>query len=290
MKTIVFGGSGFIGSHVADTLSEAGHEVVIYDLKPSDYLQKSQKMIIGDILDKKLVVSSIKGCDYVYNFAGVSRLDDRKTNPQHTVEMNVIGNMNIMDGAIEAKARRFIYASSIYVYSQKGGFYRCSKQAAEIYIEEYQCRFGLDFTVMRYGTLYGTRADSGNSIYRYLKQALETGRITCTGSAEGVREYINVNDAARLSVDILSGEYLNQHVIITGHHAMKFKELVAMIGEMLGKEIEIEISKKKDPDHYDYIPYSFAPKIGKKLVNRYYLDMGQGLLECLHQIHTEAKN
>jgi len=289
MKSIVFGGSGFVGSHVADILSENGHEVVIYDLKPSAYLQKSQKMIIGDILNKGLVESSVKGCDYVYNFAGIADLDDNKTNPKDTVEMNVIGTINIIDGCLKAKVKRFIYASSIYVYSQKGGFYRCSKQSSEIYIEEYQRRFGLDFTIIRYGTLYGLRADTRNSVYRYLKQAVESGRITYTGSGEGVREYINVRDAARLSVDILDDKYRNQHIIITGHHSMKFRELVAMIKEIINKDIKMEVIEEKDPDHYDYIPYSFTPKIGKKLVSHYYLDMGQGLLECLYEICDDLK-
>jgi len=65
MKVVVFGGSGFLGSHVSDVLSDAGHEVVIYDRNPSDYLMENQKMIIGDILDEKQVKETVKGADYV---------------------------------------------------------------------------------------------------------------------------------------------------------------------------------------------------------------------------------
>jgi len=175
------------------------------------------------------------------------------------------------------------------VYSQKGGFYRCSKQASEVYVEEFQRRFGLDYTILRYGTLYGPRADERNSVHRYLKDAFDSGRLSCDGTGEEIREYINVRDAARLSVEILNDEYRNKHIIITGHHPMKFKDMLFMIREILGKKISIEFSNEENQDHYNITPYSFSPKIGQKLVSHYYLDMGQGLLECLHEIHEKDR-
>ena len=76
MKAIVFGGSGFIGSHVADELSKRGYETIIYDKVLSTYLQQGQEMIVGDILDIEKVKKAVKGCDYVYNFAGIADLDE----------------------------------------------------------------------------------------------------------------------------------------------------------------------------------------------------------------------
>jgi UDP-glucose 4-epimerase len=284
VKAIVFGGSGFLGSHVADCLTARGDTVTIFDVKPSPYLLPEQTMVVGDILDEEAVHAAITGQDVVYNFAGIADLDDATTKPKLTVQLNVQGNLNIMEGCLRTPVRRFVYASTIYVYSQKGGFYRCSKQAAEIYIEEYQRRYGLNFTILRYGTLYGPRADERNSIVRYLKQALEKGRIVCHGNGEELREYIHVSDAARLTVDILQGDYQNRHVIITGHYPMKFKEMLLMIREILGGSIIIEFTGEQNADHYALTPYSFVPKIGLKLVNHCYLDMGQGLLECLHEL------
>lgn len=285
MKAIVFGGSGFLGSHVADCLTARGYTVTIFDLNPSPYLLPEQTMVEGDILDEEAVHAAIAGQDVVYNFAGIADLDDATTKPKLTVQLNVQGNLNIMEGCLRTPVRRFVYASTIYVYSQKGGFYRCSKQAAEIYIEEYQRRYGLNFTILRYGTLYGPRADERNSIFRYLKQALEKRRIVCQGNGEELREYIHVSDAARLTVDILHEEYQNCHIIITGHYPMKFKEMLLMIGEILGGNIIIDFIGDESGDHYTLTPYSFVPKIGHKLVNHRYLDMGQGLLECLHEMY-----
>lgn len=285
MKAVVFGGSGFLGSHVADCLTERGYDVTIFDARPSRYLLPQQTMVVGDILDEPAVYAATHGQDFIYNFAGIADLDDATTKPKQTIQLNVQGNLNIMEGALRGRAQRFVYASTIYVYSQRGGFYRCSKQASEIYVEEYQRRFGLDFTILRYGTLYGPRADTRNSIYRYLKQALEQRRIRCHGDGEEVREYINVRDAARLTANILQEEYRNRHIIISGHNPMKARDMMAMIREMLGEDIIIEFSGERSTDHYALTPYSFAPKIGEKLVNHCYLDMGQGLLECLHEMH-----
>lgn len=287
MKVIVFGGSGFLGSHVADFLTEAGHAVTIFDIKPSPYLQSDQSTYVGDILNPEQVLDAVRGHDVVYNFAGLADLDDATTRPVDTIRLNIEGNANILEACRMTDVERFVYASTIYVYSDKGGFYRCSKQAAETYIEEMNRKCDLDFTILRYGTLYGPRADERNSIYRYLQEALENGCVVCSGSGEEMREYIDVRDAARLSVLILDDTYKNQHIIISGHHSMKFKEMILMIQEILGKKIKIEFSAKKNPDHYIYTPYSFTPKVGHKLVNHRYLDMGQGFLECLHEIYKK---
>jgi UDP-glucose 4-epimerase len=288
MKTIVFGGSGLIGSHVADRLTEVGYDVTIFDLKPSPYLLPGQEIIIGDILDKKAVLDAVKGCDYIYNFAGMADLEAATTEPLRTIEQNIVGTAILLEATLRSRAKRFIQASTIYVYSDTGGFYRCSKQSAELYIEEYNRKFGLEYTVLRFGTVYGPRADSKNSIYRYLKQALDDGRIDCGGTGDETREYIHVRDAARLSVDILADEYRNKQITITGHHPMRLKDMLYTIGEILGNRIQINFeASEKDTPHYNITPYSFIPKIGHKLVTHEYVDMGQGLLECISEIYDQ---
>lgn len=289
MKVVVFGGSGFIGGHVADVLTETGHKVRVFDINPSPYLKSDQEMVIGDILDEKGVNKVVEGCDYIYHFAGIADLDDATTKSIETVIKNIKGTAILLEAARKTKAKRFIFASTIYVYSDKGGFYRCSKQAAELYIEEYQKRFGLDYTILRYGTVYGPRADHRNSVYRYLKQALAEGRITGLGNGEEMRGYTHVKDVARLSVEILSNKHKNQHVIITGH-PMRFKDFLYTIKEILGNKIDIEFKAPHlDSAHYNLTPYSFTPKIGYKLTSNCSIDLGQGLLECLNEIHLKNK-
>ena len=65
MKIVFFGGSGFLGSHVCDKLSDAGHDVTIVDLRPSPYLRPDQKMVTGSLLDEDLVNTVVSGADAV---------------------------------------------------------------------------------------------------------------------------------------------------------------------------------------------------------------------------------
>jgi UDP-glucose 4-epimerase len=287
MNIVVFGGSGFLGSHVADALTAAGHAVTIYDLRASSYLQPNQKMIIGDILDEKLVKAVVQGQDVIFNFAGLADIDEAKSKPIETVQYNILGNVVLLEAARQEKIKRFVYASTIYVYSDSGSFYRCSKYACELYIETYQKQYGLNYTILRYGTLYGTRADIRNSVYRFVVEAMTSGRITYPGNGNEIREYINVLDAATASTEILDDEYINQQLIFTGHFPLKVNELFTMIKEILKKDIEIIYNppQSKDPmEHYTITPYTFMPKIGRKYVKHYYVDLGQGLLLCMQEI------
>jgi UDP-glucose 4-epimerase len=293
VNVIVFGGSGFLGSHVADALSEAGQKVIIYDLKGSEYLKPDQEMIVGDILDEQHINKVVKGVDVVFNFAGIADIDEASYKPVETVKYNILGNTIILEASKANKVKRFVFASTIYVYSDSGSFYRCSKSACELYIESYQKKFGLDYTILRYGTIYGCRADIRNSVYRFIYQALTEGKITYYGDGTEIREYINVVDAARNSTEILSDGFKNQNVIFTGHHPMKVSELFKMIKEMLNKDIIIEYKEpeSEDPEsHYTITPYKFIPKMGRKLVSHYYTDMGQGILLCMQEIHNQTQH
>lgn len=292
MKTIVFGGAGFLGSHVADALSEAGHTVVVYDTTPSPYLRPDQEGIVGNIMDADQVNAAIKGCDMVYNFAGIADIEVANARPLDTVRVNILGNTILLDAAIKEKVRRFVFASSLYIYSEAGAFYRSSKQACELLIENYRQAYGLPYTILRYGSLYGDRANDHNWVYRILREAVAEGRIIRYGDGEEIREYIHVRDAARYSVAVLTDEYVNQHVIISGQQAIRIKDLLTMIKEMMGGRIEVEYRLPTDARspfepklHYEVTPYSFHPKIAHKLVGNDYLDLGQGLLTLLHEIY-----
>lgn len=288
MKAIVFGGSGFLGSHVADALTTAGYDVVIFDIKKSPYVQEGQKMIIGDILDRAAVEKAVKGCDMVYNFAGVTDIGEAEGKPIETVESNILGNTIILEACRLNRAKRFVFASSVYVYSNAGSFYRSSKQACELITEDYQKTFGLPYTILRYGSLYGPRADERNYIYKILKQAITEGKITSFGAGEDLREYIHVEDAARCSVGILAKEFENQYVILSGTQQIKRKDLLRMIREMLGNKIELEFIPADSSLHYEVTPYVFNPKIAKKFVSNYYLDFGQELLRCVRNIYKQS--
>lgn len=286
-RVVVFGGSGFLGSHVADALTSAGYNVTIYDIRPSPYLRDSQQIIAGDILDRAKVEETVKGCDFVYNFAGITDINEASQRPLESIEYNILGNSIVLEACRKALVKRFVFASSLYVYSKAGSFYRSTKQACELIIENYHEMFGLPYTILRYGSLYGSRSDERNWIHKILKQAIKEGKIVREGDGEEIREYIHVNDAAKISVDILAEEFINQHVIISGNQQMKIRDLLLMIKELFDNKIEIMYIPPQHNSHYEITPYTFAPKIARRIVSKSYLDMGQGILECIEKIYRE---
>jgi len=280
----VLGGSGFIGSHVADQLSEEGYRVRIFDRVDSLWKKEGQEIIVGDLLNKELLNKAIAGAETVYNFAALADLDLARSKPLETAEINILGNMEALEACRANGIKRFIFASTVYVYSREGSFYRCSKQAAESYIEEYQRAFNLDYTILRYGSLYGPRADMSNGLFRIVKNALETGVVRYEGSPDALREYIHVEDAAKASVKALGDDFRNQSFVLTGQEPMRVVDLLKMLAEILGLPDSVEFIEGDYPGHYNHTPYAYLPKIGRKYVPPFHVDLGQGLIQLIDEV------
>lgn len=287
---VVFGGSGFLGSHVADELSERGHNVTIFDLKPSKYLRPEQKMVIGDILNRSEVRAAVSNATIVYHFAAIADIQEARDNPVDTAAFNIMGTMYILEACREYNIKRFVYSSTIYVYSDHGSFYRSSKQACELFIENYNKEYGLNFSILRYGSLYGTRANDFNFIRNSIRQALLEGKIVRKGDGEEIRDYVNILDAAKASANALEDEYKNSYLMITGPQSMKVKELLSMIREILNEQVEIEYSNESFEGHYKITPYSFKPKVALKIAPKDFHDLGQGVLDSIYDIYQELIN
>jgi len=287
MNILIFGGSGFLGSHVVDALIDGGHAVTVFDKNPSLYLKNRGEMITGSILDAEAVNNAVLGKEIVYNFAGFADLNKSINCPIETITLNVMGNLNVLEACRKHKINRFVYASSAYVFSEKGAFYGTSKKCSELIIDQYSNLYDLDYTIIRFGSVYGNRADSTNRIYCILKEALTQKKITFPGDGTEEREYIHSRDAAQLSVKVLDSAYRNQHVILTGVERLKYSNLLNLINEILENSLEIQFLNEDYQGHYIQTPYSFAPTVGVKLTNNPCVDFGQGLLECIEEIHHE---
>jgi UDP-glucose 4-epimerase len=288
-KAVVVGGSGFIGSHVADQLSESGYRVTIYDQNQSPWLRTDQLFVTGEVKDRKKLDQTISGADVVYNFAALADLNQALEQPIKTVNVNILGNINVLEACKTNSVKRFIYASTVYVHSREGGFYRCSKQASESYVEEYQSVYGLDYTILRYGSLYGPRAAESNGLYRVVQSALQNGVVSYEGDVDAMREYIHVEDAALASVDVLNDKFRNESVVLTGQEAMRVFDVLKMLAEILGlPETSIEFIGSKNVGHYVRTPYAYQPKLGRKYIPAMHVDMGQGLLQIINEISEQG--
>ena len=140
-NVVIFGGSGFLGSYVADELTRRGYNVTIADLTSSKFLQNTQKFVKVDILDIKNIEVILENADVVYNFVAIANLDDAIHDPINAMKINVMGNLNILEACRNnKKIKRFVYASSAYALSSEGSFYGISKQSSEKLTEEYYKR------------------------------------------------------------------------------------------------------------------------------------------------------
>ncbi len=292
MKIAVFGGTGFLGSYLVTELLERGYDVLALDINASPYIP-TERFLKVDILDAQALnkVFNTHPFDVVYNLAGFASLEQAVKNPIPTFQLNVMGNLNIIDLCVKHKVKHFVYASSAYAMSSKGSFYGLSKLSSEKIVEEYKEKFDLDFTILRYGSIYSDRDFENNYIFNLVKNAIASGEINHGGDGEEIREYIHALDAAKLSADVIENEnHKNKHLVLTGVERIKRGDLFNMINEILGNTLKINLSDDGYKNHYKYTPYSFSPKTSQKLTPNPYVDMGQGLLACIQQAHDLIKN
>jgi len=285
-KILITGGAGFLGSHIADELTRQGHMVTILDVRHSPYLQANQDMVIGDISDLSFLESVLAGFDIIYHLAALADLNESMNRPVDTAKVNILGTINLLEAARKNNIQRFIFGSTVYVYSREGSFYRCSKQACENFIEEFESRFGLKYTILRFGSLYGPRADDSNGVYRLLKQFIEQSEVNYSGKSTDKRDYIHVYDAARLSAQVLEPAYENKHLLLTGHDKLTISELFTTFSEILNKTVSVRYlgDEGLGNGHYNITPYTYTPRVGKKLITNEYVDMGQGIIQVIEQI------
>lgn len=286
-KVVVFGGGGFLGSYLVEHLLQKKHDVICADIKPSGYLPEDV-FSFCDISQSDQVNAAAMGADVIFNLAGVAGLDEAIDDPVRTVQLNVLGNLNILEAARQFHIDRMVYASSAYAMSEKGSFYGISKLTSEKLVEEYYKKYGVEFTIIRYGSIYGDRDYNNNYIYNVVKEAMQTSQINHSGDGEEIREYIHAMDVALLAEKAaFSEDYINEHIILTGMERIARKELFFMIKEMLGDKVDINFNNNGYQNHYKTTPYSFQPTMSKKVVPNPFIDLGQGILRCMQDIQKD---
>ena len=216
-------------------------------------------------------------------------MDYGSKNPLSTISENILHNAEIVEMCINYNVKRYVYSSTIYVYSNQGSFYKCSKQAAENYIEEYCKKSGLKFTILRFGSLYGPRSGINNGLYKIIYKYFKTKKIIYSGTKKTMRQYIHVKDAAKSCVDILKKKFENKHIILTGKKKILVKNLLNKLSVFFKYRKKIQFKNTKDPNHYDVNPYTFKPRYGIKYFSKKSTNINQGIIELIKYVKNNEK-
>jgi UDP-glucose 4-epimerase len=288
-NVLVIGGSGFLGSHVIYQLLLKDFKVTNLDTNPCSISDINLTHVTANIVEDLSFLNENKDkFDYVLNFAGISDLDYCHNNPKEALTVNILSNLNIVDLLKDSNSiKKYVYASSAYASGTSGSFYAIGKKACENIIKEYSENYNLNFTILRYGSLYGLGSDKRNSIYRFLKSATKDSVIKYSGTGDEVREFINVKDAAELTIESFKEEYDRNILMLTGTKSMKYKNLFDMINEIFNNSLTVKIEKNNKKTHYKNTPYSYQKDIVKKLTNNPHIDLGEGLIEIIESLSNE---
>ena len=291
-KVVVFGGAGFLGRYtVRRLIRENKYVVYSFDQVPSPDLKKKYS-IVGNVLNREDVRSIVKDAHIVFNYAAIANIEACIDDPVKAVETNILGNTIILDECAKAKVNRFVLASSVYSESGLGGVYRSTKNVCESLTKDYKKYYNLNYTILRYGTIYGPGADKNNSVYRFLDQALD-GKITYQGTGCERRDYIHASDAADLTIKSLGSKYKNRCMILTGERSFRTSGILTIISEIMNKDVEIKYNQSKNKSlitsHYQTTPYKYGEDIPKKMLASEYIDIGLGLVGCLGEISDKRK-
>jgi len=264
MRSIVTGGSGFIGSHVVDKLLDAGHEVVVLDHRVKPHRSDVEFKDV-DIVDFSSVLNATKDCDYIFHLAAMSNVNHVYEKPVYSVDLNVTGTVNILEAARQNSCKRVIFASTVWVYSGCNGtyvnesspffmpgaghIYSSSKIACEFFICDYQKLYGLPYTILRYGIPYGPRMRMELVIPIFLKKAFDGKPLTLSGDGSQYRNFIYVEDLADAHIMALNDKAENEILNLEGMRRISIKEIAETIDVLYENDVTIKYIDARPGDY-----------------------------------------
>jgi UDP-glucose 4-epimerase len=252
-RSLVTGGAGFIGSHVAHACSNLGHKVVVLDDLSGGYedqVPPEATFVRGSVTDGELAASLFREhkFNYVYHLAAYAAEGLSHFIRRFNYTVNLLGSINLINEAIKAETSCFVFASSIAVYGQgqlpmredmapqPADPYGISKLAVELDLAAAQEQFGLNYTIFRPHNVYGPHQNLGdpyrNVLGIFMKQILQGEPMTIFGDGEQTRAFSYIDDVAPYiagSVEI--PEARNQIFNIGAARPYSVNSLAAMVAE-----------------------------------------------------------
>jgi len=262
MKILVTGGAGFIGSNfvhyiyrerpdwhitVIDKLTYAGNKANIEGLDPKRF-----DFIEADICDADAINDAVKNCDAVIHFAAESHNDNSLHSPWPFVNTNIIGTYQILE-AVRKHGKRLHHISTDEVYGDlelddpakftdktpynPSSPYSSTKAGSDMLVRAWVRSFGVQATISNCSNNYGPYQHVEKFIPRQITEILEGRRPKLYGNGENVRDWIHTEDHSSGVLAILEKGKIGETYLIGADGEKNNKEVVEMILENMGKNI-----------------------------------------------------
>jgi UDP-N-acetylglucosamine 4-epimerase len=270
---LVTGGAGFIGSNLVLELLRSGQRVTVLDNLSTGRRQNiadiedfvaankipSRDFIFveGDIRDKEVCLRATEGADYVLHNAALGSVPRSIDDPVTTTEVNVMGSVNMLVASRDAKAKRFVYASSSSVYGDSTRLprvegdegrpispYAITKVVGELYAENFQHLYGLEVIGLRYFNVFGPRQDPYSQyaaiIPIFVRKLLGNQAPTIFGDGETTRDFTYVDNAVQANIRaVFAGKEATGRVYnIACGSRFSLNELYKKLSVIVGKDIK----------------------------------------------------
>ncbi len=237
MKVLITGGAGFIGSHIADLLIEAGHDLVIIDDLSSgkeENIHPKATFYPVSILDKTLPdIFKRERIDVVIHHAAQISVRESVKDPLHDMEISIKGSLVLLEQCSTCTIKKFIFASTgSALYGEQDYFpadenhptrplspYAIAKLSTEKYLYFYHNTHKLPYVTLRYANVYGPRQDphgEAGVVAIFTQRMLQGKQPTVNGDGNQTRDFVYVHDIARANLLALESAFIGELNIATG--------------------------------------------------------------------------
>ena len=297
MKILVTGGAGFIGSHVVDTLIEAGHRVAVVDNLwehgggKMENVNPQARFYKLDIRDEALQkVFEEEQPEAICHLAAQHSVKISTDDPVHDASVNILGLINLLQNATRFGAGKVVFSSSGATYGTVEKMpvdeevtqhpespYGTTKMAGEYYLRFWKAMYGLDFTILRYGNVYGPRQDplgEAGVIAIFARQILLNEPVRIDWDGEQQKDYVYVGDVARANLLALTNGSGEAYCIAYGKGTSVNALYRGLVNE-IGHEVEIRRAPKRPGDVY--LTYFDCSKASRELGWKAEVGLEEGL-------------
>ena len=301
MKSIVTGGAGFIGSNLVDELIRKKHKVLVLDnfstgrkSNLSKHSLKKLKIIKVDISKKNDLEKYFNNVDYVFHLAGLADIIPSIENPYKYFKSNVVGTLNVLKAASQAKIKKFVYAASASCYGIPNKYptsenapvetmypYAFTKWQAEQLVMHWCKVYSIPTISLRFFNTYGPRSRTSGAYGAvfgvFLAQKLAKKPLTVVGNGNQTRDFVHVYDLVSAIVKAAKSTKNGKIYNVGSGKETTVNKIAKLIG---GKKIYIP-KRPGEPDR----SLADISKIKKELNWKPKIKIEEGVKDLLGKIH-----